>query len=263
MKKSTWIFISGMAVIAIIAVVMIARTNNSTPDNSSDRTAVQVAVKSGIGGYLTDAAGRTLYYFPKDNIGRSNCYGGCAAAWPIFYAEEENMSVGEPLSLSDFGEIVRDDGSEQTTYKGWPLYYYQNDVNPGDTLGEGVGDIWYIMPEPFYTVMAQNKNAVGTYLTDAQAMAFYYFANDVQGTDGAAPASNCSGQCLASWPMVPAGQVIAPSLLKVSDFSSLVRAEGGSQLVYKGRPLYYYAGDNNPGDTNGHEFNNVWFLVKP
>ena len=38
-------------------------------------------------GVLTDAAGRTVYTFDKDAPGKSNCSGGCLAAWPAFAAK--------------------------------------------------------------------------------------------------------------------------------------------------------------------------------
>ena len=38
-------------------------------------------------GVLTDAAGRTLYTFDKDQTNKSNCAGGCLQAWPAYVAE--------------------------------------------------------------------------------------------------------------------------------------------------------------------------------
>jgi predicted lipoprotein with Yx(FWY)xxD motif len=43
------------------------------------------------------------------------------------------------------GTITRDDGTTQVTYNGHPLYYYADDVNAGDTLGQGRGDVWYVL----------------------------------------------------------------------------------------------------------------------
>jgi hypothetical protein len=34
----------------------------------------------------------------------------------------------------------------QMTYNDIPLYYWINDANPGDTTGQEVGDVWYIVP---------------------------------------------------------------------------------------------------------------------
>ncbi|MGC4086978.1 MAG: hypothetical protein QM756_03570 [Polyangiaceae bacterium] len=36
---------------------------------------------------------------------------------------------------------MRTDGLTQTTYKGWPLYYYKNDIALGDVKGQAVGKI--------------------------------------------------------------------------------------------------------------------------
>ncbi|MDO8592888.1 MAG: hypothetical protein Q7R92_03935 [bacterium] len=269
MKKTNWLVAAIIIAAAIIIVIIAwprkpaADTSSTSTDNSSQTAGlgVQLASKQGLANFMTDSRGMTLYYYPKDNIGKSNCYGGCAVAWPIFYSE--NLSVAAPLNKEDFTAIARSDGSKQTSYKGWPLYYYQKDLNPGETLGEGVGNIWYIMPEPFYTVMAQNQESAGTYLTNEKAIAIYYFTNDTRGSGTSTPVSNCTGQCLVNWPIVTAGEVIAPSLLKKSDFTALNRADGTKQLVYKGWPLYYFAGDKNPGEINGQGVNNVWFLAKP
>jgi hypothetical protein len=42
------------------------------------------------------------------------------------------------------------------------------------------------------------------------------------------------------------------------------RPDGKSQVTYNGHPLYLYAGDQKPGDTNGQAINGFgapWFAV--
>ena len=97
------------------------------------------------GEILADANGRTLYYFLKDtpNSGMSACTGACPGIWPAFSAG--NIQVSEPLRASNFGTITLSGGTVQTTYLGWPLYYYSGDTAPGDTKGYGVLNIWYVM----------------------------------------------------------------------------------------------------------------------
>jgi len=87
--------------------------------------------------------GVPIYFFSKDVAGASVCVDGCAVTWPPFY--KENPSIGTGLTATDFGVITRTDGSKQTTYKGWPLYFYSQDANPGDTNGDGfLNGAWHM-----------------------------------------------------------------------------------------------------------------------
>jgi len=104
---------------------------------------VKVMTKAGVGNYLADSEGMTLYYFKNDSPGESTCTGGCLDNWPVFY--EEEITVPEGLDEADFDTIDREDGTEQTTFKGYPLYYFVADENPGDTKGEGVGGVWFVV----------------------------------------------------------------------------------------------------------------------
>ncbi|HZI44358.1 MAG TPA: hypothetical protein VFD53_04000, partial [Ilumatobacter sp.] len=37
----------------------------------------------------------------------------------------------------------------------------------------------------------------------------------------------------------------------------------GTQATYNGWPLYFFAGDDAPGDTNGQGQGGVWYVVDP
>ena len=99
---------------------------------------------SSLGVILVDAEGKTLYYFAKDvpASGTSSCYGQCEVVWPVFSADP--VTVSSPLDPADFGTITRTDGTKQTTYYGWPLYYFQADTKTGDVKGENVGKNWFV-----------------------------------------------------------------------------------------------------------------------
>ena len=105
--------------------------------------AVNIAEKEGLGRFLTDQAGMTLYYFTQDSTNKSACSGFCLERWPIFHTEVTTVPMG--IKASDFGAITREDGKKQSTYKGRPLYYYYGDSNPGDTNGQGAGGVWYVV----------------------------------------------------------------------------------------------------------------------
>ncbi|MDP3062075.1 MAG: cupredoxin domain-containing protein, partial [Chloroflexota bacterium] len=48
-------------------------------------------------------------------------------------------------TASLLGTTKRKDGSTQVTYNGWPLYYWWKDAKPGDTLGQNVGKVWFVV----------------------------------------------------------------------------------------------------------------------
>jgi len=108
----------------------------------ADNHAVRQAEKAGVGKFLTDAKGMTLYIFKKDSPGKSACSGPCVDRWPLYFREK--VAAPEGLAAGDFGTITREDGKAQTTYKGWPLYYFAGDKNAGDTNGQGMGNVWYV-----------------------------------------------------------------------------------------------------------------------
>ena len=87
-------------------------------------------------GMLT-ASGRTLYTFDKDAANKSNCNGGCAAAWPPFMVKDGDRMSGE------FHEFTRDDGARQWAMNGKPLYFFAADAQPGEAKGDGQGGVWH------------------------------------------------------------------------------------------------------------------------
>lgn len=111
------------------------------PALAGDAT-VKIAKKDGVGTFLTDAKGMTLYTFKNDMPGMSHCEGACVENWPIYFAERVDAKEG--VAAKDFATITRADGKKQTTYKGMPLYYYHDDKAAGDTHGQGKRDVWYV-----------------------------------------------------------------------------------------------------------------------
>jgi predicted lipoprotein with Yx(FWY)xxD motif len=108
---------------------------------------INTASSPTLGTYLAGGTGMTLYYFTKDTLNKSNASAAVIAIWPVFYTPSVNVPAS--LNVADFGVITRSDGSQQTTFRGWPLYYYASDKYPGDTMGQGIGGIWFVV-NPVY-----------------------------------------------------------------------------------------------------------------
>ncbi|MGC9342885.1 MAG: fasciclin domain-containing protein, partial [Bacteroidales bacterium] len=223
---------------------------------------VRVMEDDTYGKIITDHAGNTLYFFTRDADGTSACTGGCLDNWPIFYAEDP--SVEAELNADDFGSIDRGDGVMQTTYKGWPLYYFANDANPGDTEGEGVIDSWFVA-KPDYTIMLVDNQLVGNdgnnytgdytlgdeviqYFTDGMGVTLYTWVNDDY------LVNNFTSEDFSNngvWPIYEEEQIVVPSVLNAEDFA-VIDVYDRKQLTYKGWPLYYFGQDMMMrGDTKG------------
>ena len=90
-------------------------------------------------GLMASKEGKTLYTFDKDSVGKSNCSGGCAAAWPPF------MVASAALAGGDFSIVKRDDGTSQWAFKGKPLYFFAGDAKAGDANGDKQGGVWHVL----------------------------------------------------------------------------------------------------------------------
>ena len=112
-----------------------------------EEAAATVEVESAsLGDILADADGNTLYMFMPDQQqnGEPTCYDDCAQAWPAFEAEGD-LVAGEGLDQSLLGSVERTDGATQVTYNDLPLYYFSGDDAAGDTNGQGLMDVWYVV----------------------------------------------------------------------------------------------------------------------
>lgn len=105
---------------------------------------VMVTDNAELGAILTDDQGMTLYLFTNDTPGTSNCYNQCAINWPPLLTSGDPIA-GDGADAGLLGTTERTDGTVQVTYNGWPLYYWINDTGTGDTTGQGVGEVWYVL----------------------------------------------------------------------------------------------------------------------
>jgi predicted lipoprotein with Yx(FWY)xxD motif len=94
---------------------------------------------------------------------------------------------------------------------------------------------------------------VGRVIVDGDGNTVYLFTND-----NGAP--TCSDSCADTWPPVPA-PTSAGTGVDSDLIGSATRTDGTEQATYGGWPLYYYAADTAPGDTNGQGIGGVWFTI--
>ena len=236
-------------------------TANGSPVQTA--AAVQAATDATLGTILWDASGRVLYVFMKDEKDVSNCGGLCPGFWPPLITVDAPVA-GDDVTADLLGSITRADGGKQVTYNGKPLYYFANDEKPGDTNGQDRGGAWFVVTangspvQTAATVQAAEDATLGTILWDASGRALYLFMNDEKDV------SNCTGGCPRFWPpLITVDAPVAGDGVTAGLLGSITRADGGKQVTYNGKPLYYFANDEKPGDTNGQGRGDAWFVVSP
>lgn len=128
--------------------------------DSMSGTTIQVMESEPYGDYVTDSEGNAVYIFVASDAATEgadpmtegiretavSCTGECLEAWPAFTAEGEVEAVegidAELVYLASF------DDRQHVVFNGWPLFYFVQDEEPGETNGhgiEGFGGVWYLI----------------------------------------------------------------------------------------------------------------------
>ncbi len=92
-------------------------------------------------------------------------------------------------------------------------------------------------------------------LVNAKGITLYFFDQDVAGSGK----STCNGDCAVKWPPVMAAATDKP----MGDYRVITRDDGKKQWAYKGKPMYTWPEDQEPGDKYGDNYNKVWHIFTP
>jgi predicted lipoprotein with Yx(FWY)xxD motif len=145
LEESTMPLDSGARLFRHLAVVGALVVTLLGGPGAQAQTAAMLATQTtpDLGTFLTDQAGRTVYMYTQDQVGISTCYDQCATAWPPLLTQAD--PVLPPDLPGVVGTTARTDGGVQVTYNGMPLYYWAKDQKPGDTTGQNVGGVWFVV----------------------------------------------------------------------------------------------------------------------
>jgi predicted lipoprotein with Yx(FWY)xxD motif len=95
----------------------------------------------------------------------------------------------------------------------------------------------------------------GWVMTDASGMSLYTFEQDQEPGK-----STCNGACEQLWPPLAA----RAEDVSAGDWSVIARNDGSKQWAFRGKPLYAYSRDSDPGVTYGDDLNGQWTVaIKP
>jgi predicted lipoprotein with Yx(FWY)xxD motif len=120
-------------------------TITETKEPRTEHPTVYVATSSSLGEYLVATNGMTLYMFSKDATNTSSCIEQCAVNWPPYIVSATEPLLADDAISSRLSTIARDDDTVQLTFDSKPLYFFKNDTNAGETKGQGLNKVWYIV----------------------------------------------------------------------------------------------------------------------
>lgn len=112
-----------------------------------------------------------------------------------------------------------------------------------------------------HAIVKTRHGKLGTFLVDGSGNTLYLFRKDTTRR------SRCAGDCAQAWPpLITQERPEARGAARAALLSTSRRSNGARQVVYNGHPLYRFASDSAPGQTNGENVNAFgarWFVVSP
>ncbi len=178
------------AVVAALGLLVAACGDDDDPadqattggDDSTTTTAAEATggtevrtAETDLGLVIVDADGKTLYVFDNDEGGTSACEGACADTWPPLTTEGDPAG-GDGVEANLLGTTDRSDGTTQVTYNGRPVYTFAADAAAGDTGGQGVGGIWWVVApdgEPIRDAAGAGADSTTTTAADTTGIPGY------------------------------------------------------------------------------------------
>jgi len=142
-----------IAVLAALEAALVACGGAAASSGATNGVAGAVTVHSGAvvklratpyGKVLVDRRGRTLYLYTPDRRNTSVCYGQCASFWPPLLTSGK-ARAGAGVKGKLLGTTMRKNGTHQVTYAGHPLYFFANDTKAGQTNGQALQGIWWVV----------------------------------------------------------------------------------------------------------------------
>lgn len=142
-RRGSFVAATPIPTLAVTSTPLVIQAPTGTPTRVISST-INATSKVGLGDYLVDGNGMTLYINENDIPGVSVCTGSCAELFPPLSIS--GLPVAGPGVGGRLAMILRSDGLQQVTYNDRPLYFYSGDQQPGDTNGQGLDGIWFAAP---------------------------------------------------------------------------------------------------------------------
>src|SRR5262249_54460663 len=124
----------------------VLRFTPGQPDAPGKATTALQGRGSRYGPIVVSDEGYAVYMSDSDDQDppKSVCYNACTKKWiPLLTSGEVTLDDAIPSGV--VGTLKRWDGGTQLTLRGWPLYLFVNDKQPGDITGHNKALHWQVL----------------------------------------------------------------------------------------------------------------------
>jgi predicted lipoprotein with Yx(FWY)xxD motif len=170
-----------------------------------------------------------------------------AAASPVVVASPTAGAVSSPTPVSPSPSV----GAASPTPQGGGRYGGGGTPTPPPKATPA--------PSTKTVTVRAASTSLGKVLVGPNGLTLYTLSSDGMNR------STCNTSCAGNWPplTVKSGTKVVGGTGVKGTFTTITRADGTHQVTYRGKPLYYFAGDGSAGDTNGEGIGGVWYVAKP
>jgi len=264
------------AAIMAFLLISIGCTQNTPPANNT--TACTMEAKICPDGSAVGRTGPNCEFAPCPQlVGNDSdahgCIGSAGYSWceseqkcvrewetPCKMTAEEALGIARNSSCMDAGNVSGVEAVYNNNSKTWWLDIDMTmaGCNPACVVySSGSAEInWRCTGAIVYTVKSANST-LGEILVDGNGHTLYTFTPDTEGV------STCYGTCEETWPPLLVIDTISIPRSLPGSMGAAMRTDNTTQVTYNSMPLYTYAGDDAPGDTNGQGLNGKWYVVEP
>ncbi|MGE3335662.1 MAG: hypothetical protein AB7I36_18615 [Rhodospirillaceae bacterium] len=247
-----------------------ARIPVGPPPNVPPGFSVRV-VATGV--LVTTIEGYSVYASDRDTTTNSTCRGACEETWQPIIAPELAREQG------DWTTLERANGVKQWVFRGKPVYRhaldsYKGSLEGGDTAGWH--NVYMKKGPPHPPGFTVQEASIGLVLADSSGHTIYTYncgddsfdqlRCDHPDTTQAYRIAMCGGsqeKCSKIWPMVAAARnaksgsrswTVVAIDPKTGKYAAPDQADATYVWAFRGRPVYTFIDDKNPGDTEGDSF---------
>ena len=147
----------GRSLRILVAALTVAQIGSASTATAAGATLS--ILPTSLGKIIVNGKGMTAYFYDLDTAhsGISACTGSCSTNWPAIVSKSAKIAA-----VGIKGKITLLAHTRQIAINGRPIYTFIGDTGKGETNGQGVGGVWYVISANGTELKTTNLGTVPT-----------------------------------------------------------------------------------------------------